>query len=124
MINECVQFEPIIAMVFSFIGCSIRYGELYKTNHYKVSWHLIDSFISICLGYITYLEATKEFSISVTHTYLICIIVGNMGSKVLTYVKAILNNKLNKLNQIDISELTIQEKANDTKSITKSDKEQ
>ena len=46
-----------------------------------------------------------------------------MGSKVLTYVKAILSNKLNKLNQIDISELTIQEKANDTKSITKSDKE-
>ena len=124
MINECVQFEPIIAMVFSFIGCSIRYGELYQTNNYKVSWHLIDSFISICLGYITYLEATKEFSLSVTHTYLICIIIGNMGSKVLTYVKAILGNKLNKLHQIDISEPTIQEKTNDTKSITKSDKGQ
>jgi len=105
MLSEYIQLESIIAMIFSFIGCSIRYGELYKTNNFKGSWYFIDSFISIFLGYITYLEAVNEFSISITHTYLICIIIGNIGSKVLTFVKFYIYNKIKKIDNLDIKDL-------------------
>lgn len=104
-----LYFHPdmVFAMLFAFIGCSIRYGELYKLNKFLWGHYIVDSLIAICLGYITYLELTIEFEICVVHTYLVCIIIGNVGSKVLTLVKTFLIQKLAKTHNIDLSQIQI-----------------
>ena len=109
-------FSPniLFAMLFAFIGCSIRYSELYKLNKFAWSHYIVDSLIAMCLGYITYLELTIEFEISLVHTYLVCIIIGNVGSKVLTLVKTFLIQKLAKTHDIDLSQIQIKEDNHDS----------
>jgi len=109
-------FNPniLFAMLFAFIGCSIRYSELYKLNKFLWGYYIVDSLIAMCLGYITYLELTIEFEISLVHTYLVCIIIGNVGSKVLTLVKTFLIQKLAKTHDIDLSQIQIKEDNHDS----------
>ena len=91
---EYFTIDTAIAMFFAFIGCAIRYGELHKKKAAAFSWFLIDSFIAIFMGYITWLELTVELEISLVHTILVCMLVGNIGSKVLTIIKAIVVSKV------------------------------
>ena len=89
--------DTAIAMLFAFVGCSIRYGELHKKKLASFSWYIIDAFIAIFLGYITWLELTVELEVSLVHTFLVCMLVGNIGSKTLNIVKAIVVHKLESL---------------------------
>lgn len=112
MLIQYFSLEAFLAVCFSFIGCFIRYGELYKHSLFKTTWFIIDSLISVFLGYITYLELVVELRVHLVHSYLACMVVGNIGSKTLTLIKYLINSSLEKHHITGLGEVLFSDEAN------------
>lgn len=105
MFIQYFGWEAGLALLFAVAGCAVRYNELYKQSFVKITWFITDSIIAMTLGYITYLELVIELKVSLIHSYLVCMIVGNLGSKALTLAKAIVYKKLEKYGLLQSTEI-------------------
>ncbi len=86
--------ELLIAVFAAFGGCSIRYGELYKSGKVNLKFYIVDALTAIFLGAFMYVYLTDDLHISVTHAALFNIIIGNLGSRTITIISSILRKQI------------------------------
>lgn len=76
--------ELLLGMFTAFGGCSIRYGELYKRGKLHIKFYLVDSLTAIFIGAFMYLYLVTDLGVSPMHAVLFNILVGNLGSRIVT----------------------------------------
>ncbi len=94
--------EGLLLGVFAaFGGCSIRYGEYYKRGKLNLKFYFVDALTAIFLGAFVYVYLVHDLEISVLHASLFNIIIGNLGSRIITLAcnlfKSNFKNSLNNL---------------------------
>lgn len=84
VITEYLDQGLLLGMFAAFGGCSIRYADLYKKHRVNLHFYAVDSLISLFLGAFSYLYLTTDLQITVFHAALFNILLGNLGSQVIT----------------------------------------
>lgn len=87
----------VCAIIAALGGCSISYANKYKQGrHIKITYFIIDMFIAVFMAYFAFWYMIEASHLSDLDATLVCGILGNIGSRVLTNIsdnfKTYLNN--------------------------------
>lgn len=103
----------ILGIFASFLGCSVRYRDLFRQHKATLLYFVMDSSLACAIGFFTYVYLTQQLKASYLDAALINILVGALGSKVIDIASKVFKVQLTKYTKLMLETIVKDMKTNE-----------